>query len=179
MDLTAIVEKLRDALPEAVLASREAFDDVTLTVAPPAIREVCAWLKGNPDAPFNLFIDVCGQDRFPKEPRFRVIYHLYSFPANLRLRLEVEVESENAELPTVVPVWQGAEWFEREVYDMYGVRFAGHPDLRRILSPDTFGDHPLRKDFPLAGKFRIESPDDLHPWETGRPGGTGGGTEQS
>jgi len=175
MELTSIVDKLKAALPDAVLAGREGFGDLTLTIERSAIREVCRWLKENEDAPFNLFVDVCGQDRFPKEPRFRVIYHVYAFPANLRLRLEVEVGSENLEIDSVVPVWQGANWFEREVYDLFGVRFAGHPDLRRILSPDTYGDHPLRKDFPLEGKFRIESPDDLHPWETGRPGGGKGG----
>lgn len=175
MDLTAIVDKLKAALPEAVLAAREGFGDLTLTVERSAIREVCRWLKENEDAPFNLFLDICGQDRFPNEPRFRVIYHLYAFPANLRLRLEVEAGSENLEIDSVVPVWKGADWFEREVFDLFGVRFAGHPDLRRILSPDNFGDHPLRKDFPLEGKFRIESPDDLHPWKTGRPGGSRGG----
>jgi NADH-quinone oxidoreductase subunit C len=171
MELAAIVDKLKEALPGAVLAGREAFGDMTLTVESSAIRDVCAWLKGNPDAPFNLFIDICGQDRFPKEPRFRVIYHVYAFPANLRLRLEVEVGDHTLEIDSVVPVWKGADWFEREVFDMFGVRFSGHPDLRRLLSPDEYGDHPMRKDFPLEGKFRIESPDDLHPWETGRPGG--------
>lgn len=177
MELSAIIDKLKEALPEAVLASREGFGDLTLTIEASAIRDVCRWLKNESEAPFNLFIDICGQDRFPKEPRFRVIYHLYAFPANLRLRLEVEVGGGNPEIDSVVPIWQGANWCEREVFDMFGVRFAGHPDLRRLLSPDEYGDHPLRKDFPLAGKFRIESPDDLHPWETGRPGGGTGGTE--
>jgi NADH-quinone oxidoreductase subunit C len=175
MELTAIVDKLKTALPEAVLGGRESYGDITLTIERSAIRQVCRWLKENGDAPFNLFLDVCGQDRFPKAPRFRVIYHLYAFPANLRLRLEVEVDEAEPELDSVVPVWKGANWFEREVFDLFGVRFTGHPDLRRILSPDAFGDHPLRKDFPLEGKFRIESPEDLHPWETGRPGGGKGG----
>ena len=90
-------------------------------------------------------------DRYPVEPRFEVVYLLHSIPRNERLRLKVAVDSRDAVVPSVCGVWAGADWYEREVFDMFGVRFEGHPDLRRILMPDYWQGHPLRKDFPVHG----------------------------
>lgn len=119
-----------------------------LWVSAGRIEAVCRLLKQ--ERGFRLSAITC-IDRYPLEPRFEVVYLLHSISGGERLRLKVAPDSGKPELPTVTSVWSGANWYEREVFDMFGVRFAGHPDLRRILMPDSWQGHPLRKDFPVHG----------------------------
>ena len=114
--------------------------------------ELCEYLRTAPEFKFNLLADICGVDRGPEEdPRFEVNYHLFSTTKFHRLRLKVVLSEEDAHVPTVTKIWRTANWHERETFDMFGVRFDGHPDLRRILLPDDWQGHALRKDFPLRG----------------------------
>lgn len=104
------------------------------------------------DLGFDLLLDMTGVDHLGEEPRFEIVYHLYSFASHRYLRIKTRVGEEKAELPTAATLWRAADWHEREIYDLLGIRFTGHPDLRRILMWDSYPHHPLRKDFPLAGR---------------------------
>ncbi len=114
------------------------------------IAEVCVFAKQT--LGFNMLVDVCSIDNYGEDPRWTVVYHLYNLEQRAYLRLKTAVSEEKSELPTVAGIWRTAEWHEREAYDMMGIRFAGHPDLRRILMWEGYPYFPLRKDFPLAGK---------------------------
>ncbi|HLM57019.1 MAG TPA: NADH-quinone oxidoreductase subunit C [Pyrinomonadaceae bacterium] len=130
----------------------EAFGELTLVVPRAAIVEVCAHLKAAPGFEFDMLADITGVDRGPEEePRFEVNYHLFSTRRYHRLRLKVLLDQEDTHVQTVTGVWRTANWHERETFDMFGVVFDGHPDLRRILLPDDWQGHALRKDFPLRG----------------------------
>jgi NADH-quinone oxidoreductase subunit C len=130
----------------------EAFGELTLIVPREHIAEACAHLKGAPGFEFDMLADLTGVDRGPEEePRFEVNYHLFSTKRYHRLRLKVLLDQQDVRVPSVVPVWRTANWHERETFDMFGVVFDGHPDLRRILLPDDWQGHALRKDFPLRG----------------------------
>ena len=133
---------------EAVESARSFAGDLVLQVRREAITEVAASLKTAHG--FTLLLDVCGADYPAREPRFEVVYHCLSFQANRRVRLKVAA-GEDTPVPTVTGVWRGANWPEREVWDLFGVRFEGHPDLTRILLWEGFNGHPLRKDFPVEG----------------------------
>lgn len=117
---------------------------------PERIAEVCAFARQ--DLGFNYLVDITGLDNYGEDPRFTVVYELYGLGHGSYLRLKADVSEERSELPTVTGVWRTADWHEREIYDMLGVRFRGHPDLRRILMWEGYPYFPLRKDFPLAGK---------------------------
>jgi NADH-quinone oxidoreductase subunit C len=114
------------------------------------IAEVCAFARK--DLGFDLLLDVTSVDHYGDDPRYTVVYELYSIAGKCRLRLKTPVSEARAQLPSVSGVWRAADWMEREVYDMMGIQFTGHPDLRRILMWEGYPYHPLRKDFPLAGK---------------------------
>jgi len=130
----------------------EAFGELTLVVPRVAIAAVCAHLKAAPGFEFDMLSDITGADRgTEEEPRFEVNYHLFSTKRFHRLRLKVLLNLEDTHVPTVTGVWRTANWHERETFDMFGVVFDGHPDLRRILLPDDWQGHALRKDFPLRG----------------------------
>ncbi len=130
----------------------EALGEVTVVVPREQIVAVCAHLKSAPGLEFNLLSDLCGVDRGPEEePRFEVNYHLFSTTIYHRLRLKVLLNEDDPHVGTVTGVWRTANWHERETFDMFGVVFDGHPDLRRILLPDEWQGHALRKDFPLRG----------------------------
>lgn len=129
-----------------------ALGETTLIVPREQIVATCQFLKTTPGYDFNFLSDVCGFDRGPEEePRFEVNYHLFSTTKHHRLRLKLVLNEEDAHVPTVTTVWRTANWHERETYDLFGVIFDGHPDLRRILLPDDWQGHALRKDFPLRG----------------------------
>ena len=125
-------------------------DETTLMVPLPQIATVCRHCKK--ELGFDMLLDISSVDHFGDEPRFEVVYELYSLEQTRHLRLKVKVSEDNLEVPTVSSVWATADWHEREIYDMMGIRFAGHPDLRRILMWDGYPYYPLRKDFPLEGK---------------------------
>lgn len=129
---------------------REGHGEVTIFVPATSIVDVCLFLKTEHD--FDLLADLCGADRGPEEdPRFEVNYHLFSTTHHQRLRLKVVVGEDDPRVTTVTGIWRTADWHERETYDLFGVVFDGHPDLRRILLPSDFDGHALRKDYPLRG----------------------------
>ncbi len=144
----------------AAIETREALGETTLLVLPERIAEVCRALKSQG---FERLSTVTAVDRHPAEPRFEVVYHVHSIGRNQRLRLKCAVSGAAAEIDTVTGVWQSADWYEREVFDLFGIQFRGHPDLRRIMMPDDWEGHPLRKDYPIHG-YRYSYQD-----ETGTP----------
>jgi NADH-quinone oxidoreductase subunit C len=137
--------------PQAIEAVKFDRDEMTIVLAREAIRESCALLKEDAAFPFNFLSDVTCVDWYPSEPRFEVIYHLLSIPKKERVRLKVRLHSSSPVLESVTPLWPGANFFEREVFDLFGIRFSGHPYLRRILMPEDWEGHPLRKDYPVEG----------------------------
>lgn len=143
-----LVVALLEDFAEAVEAARSFAGDLTVDLRREALAEVCASLKEKHR--FLSLLDLCGVDHAPREPRFDLLYVLQSFEAQRRLRLRVRTDEETP-VPSVHQVWRGADWLEREVWDLLGVRFADHPDLSRLLLWDGFEGHPLRKDFPLEG----------------------------
>ena len=151
MTTTIIIEKLRTAFADDIQSVQEFRGETTIYVKPAAIVTICAFLKDLPDAPFDYLVDVCGADNFTPEGRFEVIYNIYSLRTKIRMRLKTRVEENSPRLPSVTPVWPGADWPERETYDMFGIEFTGHPDLRRIYMPEEYAHYPLRKDFPVMG----------------------------
>jgi NADH-quinone oxidoreductase subunit C len=147
MDDPLVVALLED-FDDVVESARSFAGDLTVQVRRGAVAEVCASLKEKHR--FLLLVDLCGVDHAPRDPRFDLLYVLHGFESNRRIRLRVQ-SGEETPVPTVSKVWRGADWLEREVWDMLGVRFADHPDLTRILLWEGFEGHPLRKDFPLEG----------------------------
>jgi NADH-quinone oxidoreductase subunit C len=153
---------LPDNLREhAVAAAVEAFDaeavtggkydrgELTLEIAPAKLVSVCGFLKY--DQKFVRLSTVTGVDRYPAEPRFEVVYHLHSIERNQRLRLKCRLPGADPAIDSVTPVWRSAGWYERETFDLFGVAFRNHPDLRRIMLPDDWVGHPLRKDYKITG----------------------------
>lgn len=149
MTPTLVIDQLRERFGAAIGESSEFRGDHSVVVSPEQLLDVMLWLKRS--APFEMLSDLSGVDHLGEEPRFEVAYVLYSLTHNFRLRVKVWLSEENPELPSVVPAWSGADWHEREAYDMFGIRFSGHPNLTRILMWPGYPYHPLRKDFPLAG----------------------------
>jgi NADH-quinone oxidoreductase subunit C len=137
---------------EWITSTTEALGETTLIVPREQIVAICSYLKTSPETRFNFLADICGADRgVEEEPRFEVNYHLFSTTKHHRLRLKVVLNEDDAHVPTVTGVWRTANWHERETFDLFGIIFDGHPDLRRILLPDDWQGHALRKDFPLRG----------------------------
>lgn len=145
------LERLRSQFPESILGSEEFRNDLTVTVRKVDIVKVARFLNDEPSLAFTMLIDMCGVDRFREGERFEVMYNIYSLSLKRYLRLKVLAGEENPVVPSVTGVWPGANWHERETFDMFGIMFAGHPDLRRLYMPEEFEYHPLRKDFPLMG----------------------------
>lgn len=139
--------RLRDRFPDALVAREE----VTLTVAREGLLEALGWLRDEPDLAFAFVSDVSCTDWPGREPRIWMVYHLYSFEHGHRIRVKVGLPDGDLQVPSVTPMFRAANWHEREVFDLFGVVFEGHPDLRRILLPDDWEGHPLRKDQPLGG----------------------------
>ncbi len=163
------LERLQKKFPQEVLGTHAMHGDETAVIDRRGLIPVCTWLKDSPDMDFKMLCDLTAVDyqgmkpsvrvaspgaatasnaRNGKAPRFEVVYHLTSLSRGHRLRLKVGVELEDPVVPSVVPLWKSANWMEREVWDLYGLKFEGHPDLRRILMYEEFVGHPLRKDYP-------------------------------
>ena len=146
-----LAQKLRDKFPDLLSEPAEFRGEFTLTLADAErIAELCNFAKQV--LAFDFLVDITSIDNYGEDPRWTLVYHLYGLGHNQYLRIKTAVSEEKSELPTVVPVWKSANWHEREIYDMMGVRFRGHPDLRRVLMWEGYPYYPLRKDFPLAGK---------------------------
>ena len=145
---------LKEKFGDSIVEMHSQFGDDTAVVAPALWKEVCAFLRSDPQMAFDMFVDLCGVD-YPtrEEGRFEVVLHLYSTTRRHRVRLKARVgdqEGDGAEIDSVTDVWSGANWFEREAYDLMGITFKGHPDLRRILMYPEFEGYPLRKDYPAT-----------------------------
>jgi len=159
-DLLEFGQKLSGALPGAIRAHRVAFGETTLDVELGEIVRVMTFLRDDPSCQFKILVDICGVDWPQREKRFDAVYHLLSLTKNMRVRVRVQT-NENEAVPSIVQVFPCANWFEREAFDMYGIAFSDHPDLRRILTDYGFSGHPLRKDFPLTGYVELRYDDEL------------------
>ena len=157
--LNEIAETIMATQKDEVIDSKIAYGELTITVKREAIVEFMRFLHDDARLGFESFIDVCGVDWPQRTQRFDVVYHLLSPRKNRRIRVKVMTEEE-APVPSVTSVFPGADWFEREAYDLYGILFTGHPDLRRILTDYGFDGYPLRKDFPLTGYVEVRYDDE-------------------
>jgi NADH-quinone oxidoreductase subunit C len=146
-----VLEKLTAKFGDAAFESNEFRGELTVIIPKDRIVEVCRFLKEENELGFDLLADMGGIDMSTPSKRFGIIYNLYSLINRHRIRLKIFTEEEHPKVPTVTGVWGTANWHEREAFDMFGIIFEGHPDLRRIYMPDEFAYHPLRKDFPLMG----------------------------
>jgi NADH-quinone oxidoreductase subunit C len=152
-------EKIAADLGGAVNGFAVAYGELTISARAEAIVEVLLYLRDDPECRFVCLIDICGVDYPERENRFDVVYHLLSPYKNQRVRVKIET-SDEIPVPSVIAVFPAANWFEREAYDLYGILFSGHPDLRRILTDYGFSGHPLRKDFPLTGHVEVRYDDE-------------------
>ncbi len=163
MDGKAILARLRERLRDRVLETHDFRGDHTAVVAREAVVDALTFCRDDPELAFDLLVDITAVDylTFPGREdglRFDVVYHLYSTAYNHRVRLKVRVEEDDAVVPTACGLWPIANWLEREVWDMFGVRFEGHPDLRRLLLYEEFVGHPLRKDYPINRRQPLIGP---------------------
>ena len=146
-----VVEALRSWSANAISEVIEFRGETTIVLARKVLRTVAERCRDEEKLQFNMLTDATCLDRFPMEPRFELNYHLVSIPLRQKVRLRVRLSGDDPIVDSLVPVWPGANWLEREIFDLFGIRFADHPDLRRILLPDDWEGHPLRKDYPVEG----------------------------
>ena len=155
---SAALRRLLAKLPEAVLETHARLGDATAVVDRAALLDVLRLLRDEPGLDFDMLTDLCAVDYLPRVPRFEVVYHFYSTQRNHRLRVKVRVGEDDAQVDSAVPLYVSANWMEREVWDLYGIRFRGHPDPRRILLYEEFEGHPLRKDYPKERRQPLVGP---------------------
>jgi NADH-quinone oxidoreductase subunit C len=146
-----VAECLRSWNAKAVVEVIEFRGETTIVVPRELLRATAEHCRGDAKLQYNFLTDATCVDRFPAEPRFELNYHLVSIPRREKVRLRVWIGGNDPVVDSLVPVWPGANWLEREIFDLFGIRFAGHPDLRRILLPDDWEGHPLRRDYPVEG----------------------------
>ncbi len=144
------VKKLRETFPDSIHEETQFRGETTLRIAKSSLRDICHHARDRMG--FDYLVDVSSVDHFGQEPRYEMVYELYSLREEFHIRLKTEVSEDDNSSPTVSDIWPTADWHEREVYDLMGIRFIDHPDLRRILMWEGYPYHPLRKDFPLEGK---------------------------
>ena len=160
-----VVQKLQEKYSDAILDVSDARGELTITVRKDVIYELMAFLKSDPELAYNFLADVTAVDYSVMEDmlmkydyaRFMVVYHLLSTETKVRLRVKVPVHEKELSIPSMTSIWKVANWLERETYDMFGIDFENHPDLRRILMPDDYEGYPLRKDYPLRGRGERET----------------------
>jgi NADH-quinone oxidoreductase subunit C len=148
---SVVAEHLRAWNPNAIEEIIEFRGETTLVLSRKILRAVAERCRDHAELKFDLLTDATCVDRFPQEPRFELNYHLVSIPRRDKIRLKVRLSGSDTVVDTLVPVWPGANWLEREIFDLFGIRFAGHPDLRRILLPEDWEGYPLRRDYPVEG----------------------------
>jgi NADH-quinone oxidoreductase subunit C len=146
-----IVQRLRSWDEKAIVETAEFRGELTVVLAREHLQRAAEYLRAQAGLQFDFLSDISAVDRFPIEPRFEVNYHLLSISLHQTLRLRVWVSGKDPVISTVIPVWPTANWHEREIFDLFGIRFEGHPDLHRILMPDDWEGYPLRKDYPVEG----------------------------
>ncbi|MDP2599477.1 MAG: NADH-quinone oxidoreductase subunit C [Deltaproteobacteria bacterium] len=155
------LDRLKENFGPAVLETDNQHGNETAVIAKDKIVEVIRFLRDTEGLEFNFMMDLAGADYPEREERFEVVYHLYSLKIKKRIRLKVRVAENQLVIPTIISLYKAANWFEREAFDMYGIRFEGHPNLKRILTFDEFEGHPLRKDYPVNKRPKIPTPDPL------------------
>jgi len=152
------LRRLLEFFPRQVEATHADLGDATARVAPGGLLEIMRLLRDEPGLDFEMLTDVTAVDYLGEEPRFELVYHLYSVKRNHRVRIKSRVPESAPEIASLVSLWPSADWMEREVWDLYGIRFLGHPDLRRILLYEEFEGHPLRKDYPKEKRQPLVGP---------------------
>jgi len=152
-------ELIATALPKEIVSTDLADDELSVVVSPGDIVRVLTFLRDDVNCQFKLLMDVCGVDHPDREERFDVVYNLLSLPHNMRIRVKVRI-GEGLAVPSVTGIFSSAGWWEREAWDLFGIYFSGHPDLRRIMTDYGFEGHPLRKDFPLTGYVEVRYDDE-------------------
>ncbi len=155
-----ILEKIKEKFLDDVLETSDFRGDLVAIVSKDVISDVMQFLKTDPELQFNILMDLTAVDYLwqDRSPRFDVVYHLFSLPKNYRLRIKAGVDEKDLVIDSLVPLWPIANWFEREVWDMFGIKFKGHPDLKRILMYEPFKGHPLRKDYPYNQRQPLIGP---------------------
>ena len=153
MDLASniTVSKVKDKFTQDILETAEFRNEISIIVNSDKLLDILRFLHDDRDLAFNFLADITAVDWFQRNPRFDVVYHLRSLTHNFLLRIKTQI-NDGVKLASATSIWQTANWLEREVYDLFGIEFENHPDLRRILTPDHWENHPLRKDYPLTGK---------------------------
>ena len=157
-----VIARVQAQFGEEILEASVEQDQPTFVVGRETLLSLAAFLRDDPELQFARFVDICGADylnigqKLPRRTRFEVIYHLHSLELNRWVRVRVPVEEDDAEVPSLTGLWSGANWFEREAFDLFGIRFTNHPDMTRILMPDEWEGHPLRKDY--------QPPKEPHEW---------------
>jgi NADH-quinone oxidoreductase subunit C len=149
---------IREKFAAFLLDSHEQRGDETVVLRPEGLIPVATWLKAEPELRFEVLMDITAVDYLGREPRFEVVYHFYSVSRRARLRVKLPLGEDNPEVDSLSPLWKSANWYEREVWDMFGVRFRGHPNLKRILLYEEFSGHPLRKDYPIKKRQPLVGP---------------------
>ena len=144
--------QIKEAFPQIVIETRIALGELSLFIAKEGVVPLCRYLHDDFEMQFNHITDICSLDFPEDEDRFEVVYHFYSIPKKHRIRVKARVSEDDCSIDSITSIWKGANFMEREVYDMMGIRFNHHPDLRRIMMPEDFEGYPLRKDFPTEGK---------------------------
>jgi NADH-quinone oxidoreductase subunit C len=158
MNTSVTLNKLTERFPGSVLETHSYRGDDTAVVKKEHILDICTFLKDDEALLYNFMMDLTAVDYLGKEPRFEMVYHLYSLKYNRRVRIKARVSESDCSIDSIVSVWVSANWFEREAFDLYGITFKGHPELRRILLYDGFQGHPLRKDYPIKQRQPLIGP---------------------
>ena len=159
MDDTPIIDKIKSSFSDAVVESHSFRGDQTVTVKKEKGLELIKFLRDDPSLAFNFLMDITAVDYLERKPvRFEVVYHLYSLQFNHRVRIKVSVSEEDCNADSVVTLYKTANWYEREIWDLYGIKFNGHPNLTRILLYEGFKGHPLRKDYPINKRQPLIGP---------------------
>jgi NADH-quinone oxidoreductase subunit C len=158
LDSDAALKLLAESFPGEIVESSVSGDQAVAVIRPESLTRIMTFLKENPRLAFNVLLDLTAVDYLERRPRFEVVYHLLSMSRNQRLRVKVRPDGDNPVVESVAGLWHSADWLEREVWDMFGIRFAGHPDLKRILLYEEFQGHPLRKDYPIRKRQPLIGP---------------------
>jgi NADH-quinone oxidoreductase subunit C len=158
MEANVTLKKLSNRFPDSVVETHSYRGDDTAVVKKEDILQICKFLRDDEELLYNFMMDLTAVDYLGREPRFEVVYHLYSMKYNRRVRIKARVPESDCTIDSIVSLWISADWFEREAFDLYGVIFKGHPELRRILLYEGFEGHPLRKDYPIKKRQPLIGP---------------------